>query len=87
MLILIIKLNIDFIYRFFYLSIRYTSGTTHTGDAIKYARQTSFSTQNGMRPNAAKIAIIVTDGKILSFAVSNVKSEIKAIETFCEAYI
>ncbi|XP_053401477.1 uncharacterized protein LOC123550590 isoform X2 [Mercenaria mercenaria] len=44
-------------------STRYTSGTTHTSDAIKYARQTAFSTQNGMRPNAAKIAIIVTDGQ------------------------
>ena len=42
---------------------RYTSGTTHTADALKYARETAFKTQNGMRPNAAKIAIVITDGK------------------------
>ncbi|XP_060600216.1 uncharacterized protein LOC132753729 isoform X4 [Ruditapes philippinarum] len=50
---------------------KYTSGTTHTGDAIKYARQTSFSVQNGMRPNAAKIAIIVTDGQSNSAAATS----------------
>ena len=42
---------------------RYTSGTTHTADALKYARETAFKTQNGMRPNAAKIAIVITDGR------------------------
>ena len=44
---------------------RYTSGTTHTADALKYATDTAFKTQNGMRPNAAKIAIVITDGKLL----------------------
>ncbi|XP_052786251.1 cartilage matrix protein-like [Mya arenaria] len=44
-------------------STQYTSGTTHTAEAIKYARETSFSTANGMRANVAKVAIIVTDGK------------------------
>ena len=43
---------------------RYTSGTTHTSDALKYARETAFKTQNGMRPNAAKIAIVITDGNV-----------------------
>ena len=44
-------------------NIRYVSGGTNTADAIKYARQTSFTAANGMRQNAAKIAIIITDGK------------------------
>ncbi|WAR12942.1 CO6A6-like protein, partial [Mya arenaria] len=44
-------------------STQYTSGTTHTAEAIKYARETSFSAANGMRANVAKVAIIVTDGK------------------------
>ena len=44
---------------------RYTSGSTHTSDALKYARETAFKTQNGMRPNAAKIAIVITDGKTI----------------------
>ncbi|KAK3591356.1 hypothetical protein CHS0354_040317 [Potamilus streckersoni] len=42
---------------------RYTSGTTNTADAIKYARETAFTTQNGARSNAAKIAIVITDGE------------------------
>ncbi|KAH3775135.1 hypothetical protein DPMN_176532, partial [Dreissena polymorpha] len=44
-------------------AITYTGQTTHTDEAIKYARETSFSAANGMRGNAAKIAIIVTDGQ------------------------
>ena len=45
---------------------RYTQGGTHTADAIRYARETAFTPQNGMRPNAAHIAIIVTDGEVLT---------------------
>ena len=48
------------------ISSRYTKGGTNTADAIKYARETAFSPQNGMRSNAAHIAIIVTDGKIIT---------------------
>ena len=44
---------------------RYTKGRTNTADAIRYARETSFTPQNGMRSNAVHIAIIVTDGKIM----------------------
>lgn len=43
--------------------IRYISGGTNTGDALKYARQTSYLAANGARNNAAKIAIVITDGK------------------------
>ncbi|KAL3859113.1 hypothetical protein ACJMK2_009345 [Sinanodonta woodiana] len=42
---------------------RYSAGTTNTADAIKYARETAFTTQNGARSNAAKIAIVITDGE------------------------
>ena len=44
--------------------LRYTGSATNTADAIRYARETAFLPQNGQRPNAAQIAIIVTDGKI-----------------------
>ncbi|KAH3769203.1 hypothetical protein DPMN_170452 [Dreissena polymorpha] len=40
----------------------YTNGYTYTNEAIKFAREFSFKPANGSRPNAAKIAIIVTDG-------------------------
>ena len=43
---------------------RYTSGGTDTAAALGYARTTSFQTQNGMRENAAHIAVVVTDGNI-----------------------
>ena len=54
---------------FICLSSRYTKGGTNTADAIRYARETVFTTQNGMRPNASHIAIIVTDGKIMTINV------------------
>ena len=44
-------------------SIPYTSGGTYTGKALKYARTYSFQPGNGARPNAVKIAIVITDGK------------------------
>ena len=48
------------------IASRYTKGRTNTADAIRYARETSFTPQNGMRSNAVHIAIIVTDGKIMT---------------------
>ena len=45
------------------ITSRYTKGGTNTADAIRYARETAFTLQNGMRPNSARIALIVTDGK------------------------
>lgn len=44
-------------------NIHYISGGTNTADALKYARTTSFLPANGARGNAAKIAIVITDGK------------------------
>ena len=44
-------------------NIHYISGGTNTADAIKYAREVSFQAANGARSNAAKIAIVITDGK------------------------
>lgn len=43
--------------------IHYIAGGTNTADALKYARQTSFTTANGARAHSAKIAIVITDGK------------------------
>ncbi|XP_033755763.1 cartilage matrix protein-like [Pecten maximus] len=43
-------------------NIGYVAGGTNTADALKYARETSFTTANGKRPNAAQIAIVITDG-------------------------
>ena len=51
------------------IASRYTKGRTNTADAIRYARETSFTPQNGMRSNAVHIAIIVTDGKKMIFNV------------------
>ncbi|XP_071091672.1 uncharacterized protein [Haliotis cracherodii] len=42
---------------------KYTRGNTYTHLALQYARQTSFTAANGARPNAAKIAIVITDGQ------------------------
>ena len=36
---------------------------------MRYARETAFTPQNGMRPFAAHIAIIVTDGKNMTINV------------------
>ncbi|XP_035826806.1 uncharacterized protein LOC101848762 [Aplysia californica] len=48
----------------------YTKGGTNTDKALKYATDTSFTTANGMRPNAAHIAIVVTDGQSQSAAAT-----------------
>ncbi|GFO24025.1 LOW QUALITY PROTEIN: collagen alpha-5(vi) chain [Plakobranchus ocellatus] len=42
---------------------QYTAGGTNTDTALKYATDTSFTAANGMRPNAAHIAIVITDGQ------------------------
>ncbi|GFR96142.1 collagen alpha-5(VI) chain, partial [Elysia marginata] len=44
-------------------STQYTKGGTNTDTALKYATDTSFTPANGMRPNAAHIAIVITDGQ------------------------
>ena len=54
---------------FMCIASRYTKGRTNTADAIRYARETSFTPQNGMRSNAVHIAIIVTDGKMMTINV------------------
>ena len=54
---------------FICIAFRYTKGETNTADAIRYARETAFTPQNGMRPIAAHIAIIVTDGKNMTISV------------------
>ena len=46
-----------------YLFNRYTGGNTDTAAALRFARTNLFTTTYGMRPNAAHIAIVVTDGK------------------------
>ena len=51
------------------IASRYTKGRTNTADAIRYARETSFTPQNGMRSNAVQIATIVTDGKMITINV------------------
>ncbi|XP_052231181.1 collagen alpha-4(VI) chain-like [Dreissena polymorpha] len=49
----------------------YTNGYTYTNEAIKFAREFSFKPANGSRPNAAKIAIIVTDEKFYVLSTGN----------------
>ena len=41
---------------------RYPDGGTNTGDALEYARVNSFTSENGKRPYAAQVAIVITDG-------------------------
>ncbi len=42
-------------------SLEYTGGQTHTGDAVNQAIMEVFG-QDGDRPNATNVAIIITDG-------------------------
>ncbi|XP_061197993.1 uncharacterized protein LOC133206079 [Saccostrea echinata] len=56
-------------------NIRYISGGTNTADALKYARETSFQTANGARNNAAKIAIVITDGKSTSTIATSAEAQ------------
>ncbi|MES9904540.1 MAG: VWA domain-containing protein [Sedimenticola sp.] len=46
-----------------YFLFSYATGGTNTYGAIKFTRVNVFNATNGMRSNAAKIAIIVTDGE------------------------
>lgn len=55
--------------------IRYISGGTNTADALKYARETSFQNVNGARSNAAKIAIVITDGKSTSSIATSAEAQ------------
>ncbi|XP_013415045.2 cartilage matrix protein-like [Lingula anatina] len=43
--------------------IQYTSGNTHTGEAIRDMWQNLFSAKNGARLGAIKIGIVITDGQ------------------------
>nr|KAG5693356.1 hypothetical protein BaRGS_017649 [Batillaria attramentaria] len=43
--------------------VPHTSGGTNTHLGLQYAADTSFSTSNGARSNALKIAVVVTDGR------------------------
>ncbi|KAJ8308221.1 hypothetical protein KUTeg_013095, partial [Tegillarca granosa] len=48
-------------------TIHYSGGSTHTDTGLQYARLFHFhSTSSGVRPNAKKIAIVMTDGQSLS---------------------
>lgn len=44
------------------LDLRYQGGRTNTGAAIKYMRNTMFTSGNGDRPDAPNVAIVITDG-------------------------
>ena len=44
-------------------STAYSGGGTNTHIALQYAGQTSFTSGNGMRSNAAQIAFVITDGR------------------------
>lgn len=44
-------------------SVRYIYGSTHTAMALHTARQTLFTEENGDRPDAPNLAIIITDGQ------------------------
>ncbi|KAK0047864.1 FMRFamide receptor [Biomphalaria pfeifferi] len=44
------------------LKIPYLSQSTHTAQALDYARTNSFTAAQGARPNAGKIAVVITDG-------------------------
>ena len=41
----------------------YTGGGTDTARGLEYATDVSFTAINGMRSEAAQVAIVVTDGK------------------------
>lgn len=45
------------------LNITYSGGGTSIGKALNYARQFSFTTSHGARTDAAKIVILITDGR------------------------
>ncbi|KAL4218649.1 hypothetical protein ACF0H5_021238 [Mactra antiquata] len=44
-------------------NISYKPGGTHTYEAIKYVQENVFKVANGSRSNAAKVVVIVTDGR------------------------
>ena len=44
-------------------SIPYMGGVTYTDSALQYAKDNYFTLVNGMRSQAAQIAIVITDGK------------------------
>ena len=53
--------------------IPYTSGTTHTDEALKYVRINSFLPSKGARGNATRLVVVITDGQ--SYSTTKTKTE------------
>ena len=43
-------------------NIAYTRGTTNTAEALRYSRETMFTSNNGERDGVPNIMIVITDG-------------------------
>ena len=56
-------------------SIRYVGGGTHTASALEYAKDNYFSSVNGMRTQAAQVAVVITDGKSNDQSITTVEAE------------
>lgn len=63
-------------------NISFSSGGTSIGSALNYARMYSFTTTRGARLDAAKIAVLITDGQS---SLSDEPKRLKAMEVtiFC----
>ncbi|XP_060081669.1 collagen alpha-1(XII) chain-like [Ylistrum balloti] len=51
-------------------NVSYRGSTTHTELGLQYARLYQFSSSHGLRPNAKKIAVVLTDGQSQSRATT-----------------
>jgi collagen type VI alpha len=45
------------------LNLRFTGGTTNTAEALRIVRQSMFTPENGDRPEAINVLLLLTDGK------------------------
>lgn len=55
--------------------IRYTPGSTHTGTAIKYVTQQSFTPLHGARTNVPHIAVLITNGPSFTKDITKIEAK------------
>ena len=45
------------------MNLPYTGGTTNTAEALRVMRNVMFTEENGDRPDAINVGVVITDGK------------------------